>query len=139
MSAGLKIIVVASLFAALLSGCAVFASKSDYADYREVRLATDEQQRLLAMQQYVERNPDGRWFVEIQTERQEREAEIYETYKTDRAGLEFFVRAFPPVSLLRRVTPVPCIGALPLECKWRLLFLTRCRDCSDKSGSGRSC
>lgn len=83
------------LMATFLSSCAVFASKSDYADYREIRLAKDDQQRLLEMQQYTENHPDGNWYTEIQTERQEREAEVYETYKTDRAGLEFFVRAYP--------------------------------------------
>lgn len=90
-----KTIVAALVFVTTFSACAVFAGKSDYADYRKVRLAKDDQQRLLAMQQYVEQHPDGRWYVEIQTERQQREAEVYETYKIDRAGLEFFVRAYP--------------------------------------------
>ncbi|MBN1654994.1 MAG: hypothetical protein JXA30_14590 [Deltaproteobacteria bacterium] len=90
------IISITTLFAGVFFiGCAVFAGKSDYADYREVRLAKDEQQRLLAMQQYTDRHPDGRWYAEIQIERQEREAEIYDTYKNDREGLEFFVRAYP--------------------------------------------
>ncbi len=95
MTSTVKTAVIACLLAVMLCACAVFASKSDYADYREVRLAKDEEQRLLAMQQYVEQHPEGRWYVELQTERQEREAEVYETYKTDRAGLEFFVRAYP--------------------------------------------
>jgi hypothetical protein len=88
-------IVAAAELVAVFSACAVFAGKSDYADYREIRLAKDDEQRLLAMQRYTEQHPEGRWYFEIQTERQEREAEVYETYKTDRAGLEFFIRAYP--------------------------------------------
>jgi hypothetical protein len=82
-------------FAVLISGCAAFASKSDYRDYRAVRLAADDEQRLVAMQRYVDAHPDGQWHDALQAERQRREREIFEAHKSDRAGLELYLAAFP--------------------------------------------
>jgi hypothetical protein len=83
------------LLAVLCSGCAAFASKSDYRDYRAVRLASDSDQRLLAMQRYVAAHPDGRWHDEVQRERSARERAIFESNKGDRKGLELYLTAFP--------------------------------------------
>ena len=57
------------LASALLAGCAVFASKSDYASYREVRMADDERAQLVAMQRYMAEHPEGSWSEEIQQQR----------------------------------------------------------------------
>jgi hypothetical protein len=81
--------------AVLLSGCAAFASKSDYRDYRAVRLAGGDEQRLVAMQHYVDAHPDGQWHDQLQLERQRREREIFEAHKSDRQGLELYLAAFP--------------------------------------------
>jgi hypothetical protein len=82
-------------YAVLISGCAAFAGKSDYRDYRAVRLAHDDEQRLVAMQRYVDAHPDGQWHDALQLERQRREREIFEAHKSDRKGLELYLAAFP--------------------------------------------
>ena len=84
---------IALLLAA--SGCRVFAGKSDYEDYRAVRLARDSDERLYAMQRYTERHPDGAWEPEISIERNEREAATFETGKSTRDGLERYLKAYP--------------------------------------------
>jgi hypothetical protein len=78
-----------------LAGCTAFAGKADYADYRVVRMAHDERQRLLAMQRYVQRHPDGWFYQELQTERAGRESAVFESGKSDRRGLEFYLEAYP--------------------------------------------
>ncbi|HKU38064.1 MAG TPA: hypothetical protein VJR89_07955, partial [Polyangiales bacterium] len=84
---------VALLLAA--SGCRVFAAKGDYEDYRAVRLASDPDQRLYALQRYSERHPSGAWSDEVETERSGREAETFENGKSTREGLERYLRAYP--------------------------------------------
>jgi hypothetical protein len=84
---------IALLLAA--NGCRVFAGKGDYEDYRAVRLARDPDQRLYAMQRYSERHPSGAWQEEIAVERTDREAEIFESGKSTREGLERYLRAYP--------------------------------------------
>lgn len=78
-----------------LAGCTAFAGKADYADYRVVRMAHDERERLLAMQRYVQRHPDGRFYQELQTERARRESAVFESGKSDYRGLEFYLEAYP--------------------------------------------
>jgi hypothetical protein len=77
------------------AGCSVFAGRSDYEDYRAVRLARDPDQRLYAMQRYTERHPEGAWENEISIERSEREAATFESGKSTREGLERYLRAYP--------------------------------------------
>lgn len=84
-----------AMFACALAGCSMFASKSDYADYREVRLAQNNEQRLYALQRYSEQHPDGLWSNEVAIERSGRETETFETGKGTRAGLERYLRAYP--------------------------------------------
>jgi hypothetical protein len=87
---------IAALACALpLWGCAVFVSKSDYADYRAVRMEPRDAVRLRAMQRYVARHPDGRWYDEVQREREQRDREVFEAGRSDRAGLELYLDAFP--------------------------------------------
>lgn len=78
-----------------LAGCAAFVDKLDYADYRKVRLAPNEAERLVAVSAYVAAHPDGHWFDELSAEQQRREAEIYEQGKASRAGLDLYIRAYP--------------------------------------------
>ena len=80
---------------ALLAGCTLFASKSDYLDYRAVQVARDEESELLAMQRYVATHPDGSWYDEISRERQARDRSVFEAGRSDRKGLELYLRAFP--------------------------------------------
>lgn len=88
---------VASLlgFSALLSSCAAFVDKTDYADYRQVRLAPSEDERLLAAQRYVAAHPDGHWHDELAAEQSAREVVVYERGKATREGLQFYVAAYP--------------------------------------------
>jgi hypothetical protein len=80
---------------ALVTGCAAFVAKSEYADYRAVRMEQRDESRLRAMQRYVERHPDGRWYSEIQRERQQRDRAVFEAGRSHRAGLELYLEAFP--------------------------------------------
>lgn len=80
---------------ALSSSCAAFVDKADYADYRQVRLAPGEDERLLAAQRYVATHPDGHWHDELAAEQSAREVSVYERGKSTREGLEFYVSAYP--------------------------------------------
>jgi hypothetical protein len=77
------------------SGCTLLASKADYADYREVRLAQSLQTRAVAMQRYVAKHPNGHWHEEIQAARAGQDLAAFEAGKDTRAGLEHYLRAFP--------------------------------------------
>ena len=79
----------------MLAGCATFASKQEYRDYRTVRLATNDQARLIAMQRYVKRHPSGHWYDEVQNHRLSHEPGVFEKGKSTREGLEFYLSAFP--------------------------------------------
>lgn len=83
------------LLALVCAGCASFVSREEYADYRALRMAPNEDARLLAMQGYVARHPGGAWVDEVQVDRKAHDLEIYERGKGTRAGLEFYLRAFP--------------------------------------------
>ena len=86
---------VVCLLLLALCGCNVFAPKQEYRDYRAVRLTQDDSQRLLAMQRYVARHPDGYWYDSLQRERAARDRGVFEAGKSNRAGLELYLAAFP--------------------------------------------
>ncbi|HET6339999.1 MAG TPA: hypothetical protein VFG30_42615 [Polyangiales bacterium] len=75
--------------------CTMLASKGDYADYREIRLAKGTDSRLYALQQYAERHPNGLWAKDVEIERSTRETETFENGKSTREGLERYLRAYP--------------------------------------------
>lgn len=87
--------VFAALVLVFCAGCAAFASKSDYADYRAVRMAGSDEERLLAMRRYVASHPDGQWHAEVQAERKARDMGVFESGKSHRPGLELYLAAFP--------------------------------------------
>lgn len=87
---------LSAVFAFLsVAGCAAFAPKSDYFDYRAVHMERDDRAKLLAMQRYAVRHPSGRWYDQVQRERQRRDKPVFEAGKSDRAGLELYLAAFP--------------------------------------------
>lgn len=86
---------VCVLLACACAGCASFVSREEYADYRALRMASNDDARLLAMRAYVARHPDGEWVEEVQIDRKSRDLETYERGKATRPGLEFYLRAFP--------------------------------------------
>lgn len=80
---------------AAASSCTMLASKGDYADYREIRLARDPDARLYALQRYAERHPDGAWANDVRIERTSRETDTFESGKSTREGLERYLKAYP--------------------------------------------
>ncbi|MCG8556845.1 MAG: hypothetical protein MJD61_16405 [Proteobacteria bacterium] len=83
------------LLALCAEGCVLFASTADYDDYRLVRLAGGEDERLLAMRDYLERQPSGWWQGSVRRELATREAAFYETHRDDRSGVERYLRVYP--------------------------------------------
>jgi hypothetical protein len=79
----------------LLGGCAVFADKADYADYRAVRLAADEEAVLLASRRYTAKHPDGRWHDEVAADLRARETALYASRKGSRTGLDLYLSIYP--------------------------------------------
>ncbi len=77
------------------TGCAVLAGKSEYALYRTVRTAPDDQARLVAEHAYIADHPNGVWSKQIQAHRVEVEPAVWESGKATREGLEFYLAAFP--------------------------------------------
>jgi hypothetical protein len=80
------------------TGCRVFAGKADYADYRQVRLASaahDDTAKLAAMRRYVQAHPDGSWFDEVAAARARYDRASFEAGKTTRPGLERYLALFP--------------------------------------------
>lgn len=88
-----------------IAGCTIFASKSEYADYRAVRTAPSDRDRAIAMHTYVANNPGGQWFRAIQAEREENEQAIYDASKTTRDGLEFYLAAYPDGTFVEQARP----------------------------------
>lgn len=80
---------------AVLAGCAVFASKSEYQSYRQVRMAEERNAKLVAMQAYIAEHPEGTWSKTIQEERVRLEPEVWAESHASREGLEFYLQAFP--------------------------------------------
>ncbi len=81
--------------AASTVGCAVFANKADYRSYRSVQLANDDQDRQVAMAEYIAEHPAGQWSDEIRTERTELEPGVFEASKSTRGGLAHYIRIYP--------------------------------------------
>lgn len=86
-----------ALLALLLpqTGCALFAGKADYADYRTIRLTSDPGERALAMRSYVDKHPHGHWHDSVEAERKSQELKAFEVGKDSRQGLEHYLAAYP--------------------------------------------
>ena len=94
MSRALRVACVA-LAAALLAGCAVLASKSEYQSYRQIRMTEERNAKLIAMQAYMAEHPDGLWAKSVQEERVRLEPEVWAESHASREGLQFYLEAFP--------------------------------------------
>ncbi|MCA9582223.1 MAG: hypothetical protein KC416_10550 [Myxococcales bacterium] len=86
-------IVLVALLGAL--GCAAFADKHEYSAYRKIRIAPDERERLLAMQEYASSYPQGQWAEEVAQERNALEPQLWEEGKDSIEGLIDYLEAFP--------------------------------------------
>ena len=83
------------VLATALAGCAAFASHDEYGRYRTVRTASEERDRLIAMQEYVEHHPQGSWIAEVQAMRAESEDQIWISSSSTREGLEWYLQIYP--------------------------------------------
>ncbi|MCA9608585.1 MAG: hypothetical protein KC619_23440 [Myxococcales bacterium] len=83
------------LSASLLAGCAAFASHDEYGAYRRVRLAHEERDRLIALQQYAASFPNGAWAAEVQQARSEREEELWARSGSSAEGLRWYLEVYP--------------------------------------------
>ena len=79
----------------LLSGCATFAARDDYADYRAYRFAQGEDAELAAMEHYLANQPEGYWRSEIETEHGAREEAYFAESRDTPEGLATFLSVFP--------------------------------------------
>lgn len=79
----------------LFAGCATFASRGDYADYRSYRLAESLDDELAAMNQYLENQPNGYWRDEVETEHAAREQAYFADAKETPEGLRTYTEVFP--------------------------------------------
>ena len=97
----------ATLLASLLlaSGCVLLAGKSDYNEYRQIRVAEDEHERLVAMARYVTAHPGGAWAGEVQAYRAERENGTYESNKSTLEGLRYYLAAYPDGQFVAEAQP----------------------------------
>lgn len=95
MNRRLWIVIALSAGSVIGVGCAVFASKSEYASYREYRIADGRDARLEAAARYIKEHPTGRWHKQIMDERIALEPEVWEASKGTREGLEFYLRVYP--------------------------------------------
>jgi hypothetical protein len=68
---------------------------SDYADYRPIRLARSEGQRLGAMNTYLQKHPEGHWSAEIRQARRSLDESVFEARKASRDGLKYYLRYYP--------------------------------------------
>lgn len=78
-----------------IAGCSVFATHEEYGAYRTVRLAQNDDERLLAMATYMEHYPTGYWSSEIRNERDAREQGVWLSGNSTQAGLERYLAAYP--------------------------------------------
>ncbi|MCB9635118.1 MAG: hypothetical protein H6721_23580 [Sandaracinus sp.] len=76
-------------------GCAAFAGKTDYRDYRTIQLADDESARNRAMSAYLAAHPDGQWAADVRAEYEAEEALLFEDNKSTVEGLTFYLEVYP--------------------------------------------
>lgn len=88
-----------------LVGCSTFASHDEYGRYRRVRMADEERDRLIALQQYAEHHPSGRWIAEVQAARSEREDELWARSASTREGLEWYLTVYPDGRYVEQARP----------------------------------
>jgi hypothetical protein len=79
----------------LLGGCSVFAERSDYHAYREVRLASGDEERVRALREYLAAHPDGRWAPEVRTERERVDSRHWVASNESCEGLASYLELFP--------------------------------------------
>lgn len=81
-----------------LLGCPAqgfIASPSDYAAYRETRIAPTLEERLAAAQRYLDEHPDGRFRDEVKESYYPAEDAFYAAKKGSKAGLLAYLAALP--------------------------------------------
>lgn len=102
--------IVRDLFALSIAGlaltsCATFATHDEYQSYRAVRMADEDRERLVALQQYAETYPTGMWAEEVSSLRAAREEETWASSNTSREGLEWYLRVYPDGQYVEQARP----------------------------------
>lgn len=77
------------------AGCSIVATHEEYTAYRAVRLAQNDDERLLAMANYAEHFPNGLWSTEIQNDRAAREQGVWLSGNATQQGLEHYLEVYP--------------------------------------------
>lgn len=84
-----------AVFVCLLAGCATFAARGDYADYRAYRFAEGADEELSAMNHYLENQPTGHWREEVAAEHAAREEAYFVEARETPDGLATYLQVFP--------------------------------------------
>jgi hypothetical protein len=78
-----------------LGGCSVFADRSDYHAYREIRLADDDSRRVEALRAYLDAHPDGRWAPEVREENERADSAHWLAMNESCDGISRYLVLFP--------------------------------------------
>lgn len=78
-----------------MAGCSIVATHEEYSAYRAVRLAQNDDERLVAMASYAEHYPNGFWAGDIRAEREAREQGVWLSGNSTEAGLQHYLQAYP--------------------------------------------
>lgn len=93
------------VIAAMLTSCASFVSHDEYGAYRRTRLAADDREQLIALQEYAERHSDGQWIADVQASRSEREEATWAASNATREGLEWYLQVYPDGQYVEQARP----------------------------------
>jgi hypothetical protein len=78
-----------------MGGCSIVATHEEYAAYRAIRTAQNDDERLTALASYAEHYPNGYWAGEVQADRDAREDDVWRTGNATREGLEHYLAVYP--------------------------------------------
>lgn len=88
----LAVLVTAGIYGA---GCSIVATHEEYTAYRAVRLASNDDERMVAMADYATHYPNGFWAGDIRREREAREQGIWLSGNATQEGLQRYLAAYP--------------------------------------------
>ncbi len=87
--------VAAGAVSITIASCATVASHDEYASYRSLHLAHEQNERLEALARYAERFPTGLWIEEVRSERNAKEPEVWASHNATPEGLQFYLAVYP--------------------------------------------
>jgi hypothetical protein len=87
--------VAAGAVSITITSCATIAGHDEYAAYRRLHIAREQNERLEALARYAERFPTGLWIEEVRAERNAKEPEIWSSHNATAEGLQFYLAVYP--------------------------------------------